>query len=1416
MDIIQPITNQFNTNFSSSDLQQFASTNGLNSQIPQQKITTSLSSDLTQGLNDTFPVYSLTDDGNIIYLGGTKEQAVPLSNSNNIDPLTGQTLNKFSGNSLSFLGTERVDNLYLKVGADQIFEFSTDGVNFAQVDGLTLSADTKISVDLGSGDDGLYVDSSLVNALKSTGAKLSFDGGQGNDTLFGPNLDTTWNITGYNSGNFDSIEFRGVDNLKAAANNYATFVFTPDGNLSGVADGGDGNLGTLVIEGGTYNTTKFIAFGPHSGEIYLDSKIIRYAGLAPIFDNTVTADRVFTATDGDDQILVTRAATGQTSIFSSNGTFESISFFNPSNSLTIKGLGGNDRITVDSLDPNFTKLLIIDGNDGNDSVIFSKNLTVNGGNLTVNAENIAVNNGVIIDITKPGGIDGVISFTASDTKSSFNASGQAQINLSGATIKAGNINISATSAVTSSVTSLPVALVNLASTANIAVIDSRIESSGNVTIASSSTVTGTAIAQGLSSYVDTSVDAAVATSIINSSAIARISGTSSITAGGTLAVTATNKINATTSGDASAAMGGAGIAVTTVTSTTQAYIDTSSSQSISALDLTLLADSDNNITTTAKASSGGSTKNDQTPLSRTENNAKTSDGSVDVAGALAFTKLSSKTEAYISSTNSSTSPSITTSTLTIHATSKNNSSAVADGSTVGSGASGVGVAVGINLADVTNKAYVGSNTSLKASTITIEALTPTKNSFIAEAISGAGSSSQVGVAGALALNKLNTSSQALLQTGAVVDASGKAVVLKAENNTSSTTKAEAAQTGTGTVGVGASVAINIEQNRTEAALEDNATLTNAGDSTLTATSDNSSATSVKAGSAGNISVTPALALTIVSNDTLATIGAGGTLTVGSLDAVAKHSGNTSANADAAAAGNTVGVGATFGFNIVDDTTIATTARNITSIIGDISFGAYAYAATGATAKAGAAGADPDAEKKEGQETSEDQANEQIDNEDNPNAQKHKDAIKGKAKTSSGSISIAAGLALNLVDSTAKATLADGLVINSAGSFKLATSNETDAAAIADGSAVGGAPKVGVGVAVALNIVDTTNEATVGKSTIGTANVTAKGITLEAKMSDASLKGDGFSNFTAQATAGAGASNVGVAGAFALNAIGENSSIALIKSGAIVDAGGGDVNFIAENKTNSVTLAEAEVEAVEGGKSKVGVGASIAIDVEQNRAEASLQDNSTLINAGKLTLAATSDNSSETSVKAGSAGDISVSPAVALTIVSNDTLARIGTGGTLTVGSLDAVAKHSGNTSTTADAAAAGSTVGVGAALSLNIVDDTTIATTARNITSTVGDISFGAYAYAATGATAKAGAAGADPSAEEQEGENTAEDQANAEIDSVEDNPNSAKHKDGIKGKAKTSSGSISIAAGLALNLVDSHRQSYSRRWFGN
>ena len=439
--------------------------------------------------------------------------------------------------------------------------------------------------------------------------------------------------------------------------------------------------------------------------------------------------------------------------------------------------------------------------------------------------------------------------------------------------------------------------------------------------------------------------------------------------------------------------------------------------------------------------------------------------------------------------------------------------------------------------------------------------------------------------------------------------------------------------------------------------------------------------------------------------------------------------------------------------LVDDITIATSQRNITAA-GDVSFSANSYASSDSEAKASAGGAEPP-EPGDEEQTSEDQINTQLDSVDTPNKEEHKNAITGKTRTTEGEVSIAAALALNLANSRAIATLGDSIVINAQGQLKLATSNETDASAVADGSAVG--QSAGIGVAVALNIVDITNQASIGSSN----NITASGMTLQAKMSDDTLGGDGTSDFTAKATAGAGGTKVGVAGSFALNYMGTNASSADIQSGAVINVNGGDITLVAENNTKTIT----EAKAAQEGSGKLGIGASFAIDIENNIASASIEDNVTLSPIGKLTLTATSENSSATTSAAGSAGNIAISPTIATTIVTNTTEASIGSGGTLTVGSIAAIATHSGSSTTITDATAGGSSVGVGVSIALNIIEDNTIAYTERSITGS-GDITFAAYGYALTGATAKASASGG-KAAEEGEQEQTSEDQVNNQIDST-------------------------------------------------
>jgi hypothetical protein len=153
--------------------------------------------------------------------------------------------------------------------------------------------------------------------------------------------------------------------------------------------GGEEGFDTLVVEGGHFSSTQFLASGPDSGSVLLDDVVIRYTGLEPITDNTDTATRVFTATASADQIRLKKASdVRQMTIESSNGTFESITFDNPTTSLIINAGDGDDTVIIESLDDLFAAKLIINGGDGKDTLVGPNGVNtwavsgVNAGNLT--------------------------------------------------------------------------------------------------------------------------------------------------------------------------------------------------------------------------------------------------------------------------------------------------------------------------------------------------------------------------------------------------------------------------------------------------------------------------------------------------------------------------------------------------------------------------------------------------------------------------------------------------------------------------------------------------------------------------------------------------------------------------------------------------------------------------------------------------------------------------------------------------------------------------------------------------------------------------------------------------------------------------------------------------------------------------
>ncbi|MHC4875350.1 MAG: choice-of-anchor Q domain-containing protein [Planctomycetota bacterium] len=123
---------------------------------------------------------------------------------------------------------------------------------------------------------------------------------------------------------------------------------------------------------GMLNATDIVytAFDANSGTVDIDGSVINYTGLEPVTDDLVAANRTFdsTAVTSDHAIDVTDA--GGMTVISDNGTvaFESITFRNPSTSLTINAGDGDNTITLNAIDSTFAAAFALNAGDGADSI----------------------------------------------------------------------------------------------------------------------------------------------------------------------------------------------------------------------------------------------------------------------------------------------------------------------------------------------------------------------------------------------------------------------------------------------------------------------------------------------------------------------------------------------------------------------------------------------------------------------------------------------------------------------------------------------------------------------------------------------------------------------------------------------------------------------------------------------------------------------------------------------------------------------------------------------------------------------------------------------------------------------------------------------------------------------------------------
>jgi hypothetical protein len=994
----------------------------------------------------------------------------------------------------------------------------------------------------------------------------------------------------------------------------------------------------------------------------------------------------------------------------------------------------------------------------------------------------------------------------------------ASITTLGGTIRAsGTFTATATATGAGGLTLLPLGVVVTNVSAGVDIKGSTVLSAAAVDVSAISSVVSSIVTQSLAP-VDSSADGAVSVSTINSTAIARVGGTASLTVTGATSLAAQNTVTSISDATPQAAAFGASVGVSVINAVTTAEI--AESGAVTTGTLSMGATTTTDVTVKAVAGAGGATTpsaGSQAVTYLTDNKyggqANTSDGGVSVAGAIAISDLTSATNARINSSATTRA----TGAVSVSTSSANNASVIADGSAVTS-ATGVGVALGINIAKVVNDAVITS--AVNAASASLSARRPAGgNAFTTVATSGAGATN-VGVAGSFALNLIDTQATARIAGSSVITIAGAgAVSLEAENDT--TSEASALPTGGGgtgkTVGVGAGIAINILANRTMAEIADGGVVTGAGDLTVAALATHVAVTKAEAGSAGGVSITPALALSMINNKTTARLGTGATQTVtGKVDVSAAQSSTITTEASGKAAGSKAAIGAALALALIDDRALATTERNITAT-GAVSFTASGISDSKLTAVASASGAkdakDEDASTtstggdsvdKNATDTFESGSKKQDDSGVGDTEQKAStsaaanDESGRSAKTSEGKVAVGAAVAINVQTSRVSAVVQDGVSILAGGSLTVASGATTSGSAIADGKAVkgedGGTSQVGIGVAVSVNVVKEINTAYLGAAVHSGAGVNVRALQAVGAATD---------TFEAKASSGAGGSKVGIAGSVALNIVTLDTT-ARIAGGAVIAAGAGASTIQAANMvTAKATAAPTDDGPATGGK--VGVGASFAMNLMTTTTTAELQDGATLNGGAGLAVEATSGLDTMTEASAGAAGGIAVDASVALALLNQTTVARVGTGNALTMGAgaVRVIATNTGANIAKSTGENKAEKVGVGASASVILgngasggaLNNTSLTSATLARSATAGTVTISATATRSYDANATA-TAGGGVFSDKDEKKNDKTGGTSTTADSLDKTKDSQRDQEG-----KSSSGSkvtIAAAAGIA------------------
>lgn len=588
-----------------------------------------------------------------------------------------------------------------------------------------------------------------------------------------------------------------------------------------------------------------------------------------------------------------------------------------------------------------------------------------------------------------------------------------------------------------------------------------------------------------------------------------------------------------------------------------------------------------------------------------------------------------------------------------------------------------GVGIGVGVINSSNLAYIenatveagGLNVSVKTGgqelTVTTTEDGKTKEvkktyDNVSDVSSASGfNSGKFGIGGAISVNVVNDVTRAYINNAAIIIGSNGNITISAESKSDGNTKAgsdDSLDEWAKSTGVGSAIAVSVVNHETSAELGSSASVSgkdNASIGNVAITADAAGTVEVAsiAGAAGGKAVVPVVSVNVLNTVTKAKAAAHNDVSknmialTGDMILRAKSSKKRKTVANGKAAGASVAAGGAISVAAGSMNQYAYMERNLTGA-NNITVTAESTNSSETTSVAGANGA---AAPEEDDSTGSGEDDGESHSKTSPDDLVNKALASGKragggtgnitgtdsktpqpAETTEGKVTVAAAVSVDIwKDHTAAAVNAD---TTSAGKLTVDAKAKNDVAVTANASAVLGTN--GVGVSVAILAGELTNKAIItGTHTTGT-------FSIKAGMADENGK-EGTNNITVISISGAGASNVGVAGAVAINIFDTDYLAGIGTDGAnanLTAAGTGvsDVTAKVNQKVVTKSGASADLAGDSNNSNKsVGIGASFGLTIADAKAQALVKKNSTVNTAGGSFKAESVINSKvETYVEAG--------------------------------------------------------------------------------------------------------------------------------------------------------------------------------------